>query len=101
MSESIYDDRQDDDESEDKKGKSDDFITMANDLFSKINLKLAIFIFVLGVILFSDLFIDNVLAKLPGMVIDQHTTTNGTLVQIGLLSVGSLFADLLIKTDWM
>jgi hypothetical protein len=74
----------------------DDFISMGSDLFGRINWKIAMFLFVMGVFIMSDVFIDNVLAQGLGYEVDGVPTTKGTLAQLLLISITYIALDLLL-----
>lgn len=80
--------------------KKTDFMKIGGNLVSNINFKVAFFLFFIGMILFSDIFIDGVLRKIDGAVIDESTSTKGTLIQLTLLVILYLVVDLLNKYGW-
>ena len=75
----------------------DDFPSMTADLFKNTNFKTAVFLFLFGVLIFSDVFIANVLDKYNGAVESGVATTKGTIVQLLVLVVGYLIIDLLVQ----
>ena len=84
------------DESESpKKNDRDDLGNMVTDFFGCINFKIAIFLFVFGVFIFSDLFIENVLCKIKEATHADTTTTKGTMVQLLVFILFYLVIDLL------
>jgi hypothetical protein len=78
-----------------------DFMKITGDIFGGINFKLACFVFILGIIIFSDVFIDGILLKIDGTVNGECTTTKGTIIQLLLLSLGLIMLDLAIKRGWL
>jgi hypothetical protein len=83
-----------------KNRSKDDFISMFQELFNAINFKGAIVIFILGLFLFSDIFVNNFLSGIPGSVDEtENTTTSGTVIQLTFLTIGFLIFDLLIKGE--
>lgn len=88
-----------------KKNKStnenDDFSHMLVDLFKKINVKIAIFIFLIGIFVFSDLFIEIFLNKFNGAVDGHETTTKGTMIQLMMISVSYIILDLLVQGEFL
>jgi hypothetical protein len=76
---------------------SSDFITMFYDLFNTINYKVALLLFLLGVILFSDIFIESFLIGIPGAVDGDTPTSKGTTVQLILQIFGYVMFDLLVS----
>jgi hypothetical protein len=85
-----------------KLSDDDDFPSMFVKLFSRINIKVAIFIFILGLFLFSDIFIKNILSSFKGAVSDLgYPTTNGTVIQLIFLIIAYLIVDLLIQGNYL
>lgn len=80
-------------------GKSgDDFLSMITDFVKKLPIKLAIFIFIIFIILKSDVYINNVLAKFNGTVnYTNQTTTKGEIISGIFLVLGFLCLDLIIQ----
>jgi hypothetical protein len=75
-----------------------DFIDIGKNIFSSINYKIAFFIFVIGFIIFSDLFITSFLNSIEGAVdIDGMVTTKGTIIQLMGLTIAYIVVDLLAK----
>lgn len=74
-----------------------DFITMFYDLFNTINYKVTILLFLLGVILFSDIFIDAFLINISGAVDGDTPTSKGTTIQLMLHTLGYIIFDLLVS----
>jgi hypothetical protein len=79
-----------------KKNSRDDLGVMCTDFFSRINFKIAIFLFVFGIFLFSDLFIENVLCKIKDATSADSATTKGTCIQLIILVIFYLIVDLLV-----
>ena len=83
-----------------KKKKCDDgsdFPSMTFDAIKKINIKVAFFLFLISAIIFSDVFIENILsAKYK----EGDTPNNkGTIIQLICLVVGYIIIDLLSQTN--
>lgn len=74
-----------------------DFITMFYDLFNSINYKVAILVFLLGIILFSDIFIESFLINISGAVDGDTPTSKGTTIQLLLQTLGYIIFDLLVS----
>ena len=74
-----------------------DFPGMGVDLIKKINFKVAFFLFLLGVFLFSDVFMNNCLSDSlhEGGVIN----TKGTLTQLIIFALSYIVIDLLVQGD--
>lgn len=84
-------------ESDDGADKTD-FIDVGRNILSSINYKIAFFIFVIGFIIFSDLFISSFLNSIDGAVdVDGIVTTKGTIVQLMVLTIAYIVVDLLAK----
>lgn len=78
------------------KDSCDDFPSIIMDITKKINFKLAFFLYIAGLIIFSDIFIENVL---PSSMVDGIcTNTKGTMVQLLLLVISYIIIDLSIQT---
>ena len=77
----------------------DDLPGMFSDLFSSINYKTAIFLFILGVLIFSDVFIDLFLMPIDGAVYADAPTNKGTFIQLLLLTFGYIIIDLMIQGE--
>jgi hypothetical protein len=105
MSESIerVDDKDTEEEEEDtkkkKKGKSSDFLKIGGSLISNINYKVAFLLFVVGMLVFSDIFIDNVLCKFDDSVQGECTTTKGTMLQLTFIIIAYIVLDLTVKYE--
>jgi hypothetical protein len=113
MSESIDDgskgtDTQDDTQEEPeeyvkpkKRGKKSDFMKIFGDVLSSANWKVAGLIFMLGFLIFSDIFIDNVLIGFSDTVDGACTTTKGTVLQLLFLCLAYLILDLVVQYGWL
>lgn len=84
-------------EEEIKKPEVDsDFPSMGVDLLKKMNFKVAFFVFLLGIFIFSDVFIE----ALPDRYQDGlMPNTHGTFIQLLSLTVGYLIIDLLAQAS--
>lgn len=77
-----------------------DFISIFSDLFNKINYKVAILLFVLGVLIFSDSFSELFLTGIDGATDSTDcATSKGTIIQLLALTFGYIIIDLLAKGD--
>lgn len=82
--------------------KHTDFVQISGNIFSNINYKLAFFMFFIGMIIFSDVFIDGVLSHMGSDLADgECPTTKGTIIQLLLYTVILIVMDLLIKAEWV
>ena len=77
---------------------SDDLITMSNKLIDTMNIKMSIFLFVFGILIFSDVFTENFLTRFAGTIDGLCTTTKGTVIQLIFLIMGYLIMDVLMKS---
>jgi hypothetical protein len=79
--------------------KIDDFPTMCADIINCINFKMCGFLFFIGIFIFSDIFMENILEKLKNGLEAGVPTTKGTLVQISTLVLAYVVVDLLIQSS--
>jgi len=91
------------DKTENKKKKKnkdkDDFVQMGVTLLNNINFKIAFFLLLIGMIIFSDMFINGVIGKFQNTLHGECTTTKGTILQLTFLVLGYIIIDLLNKSD--
>lgn len=80
-----------------RKRSKDDLMAMFSDLFNSINYKVAFFLFILGIFIFSDLFVDGVLMSFKDAVYTDVPTTKGTTIQLMFLTIGYIVIDLLVS----
>ncbi len=74
-----------------------DFPSMSVDLFKRVNLKVAFFLTLMGIFLFSDVFIEKFL---PNKYKDESGTTSntsGTAVQLTIFILFYIVVDILIQ----
>jgi hypothetical protein len=81
--------------------KKSDFMKVGGNIFSNINYKQTIFMFLIGMIIFSDLFIDGVLTGMSDAVDGECPTTKGTIVQLTVFCLLLIVVDLMIKYSWI
>jgi hypothetical protein len=72
--------------------KDEDFPSMGINLIKKINYKISIFLFFLGIIIFSDFFIENFLPK--NAVDGNCANTQGTMIQLMAFVISYIIIDL-------
>jgi len=73
----------------------DDFPSMGVNAVKKINFKVAIFLFLIGIFIFSDIFIENFL---PKNTIDGYSAnTHGTMIQLTVFVISYIVLDLLVQ----
>jgi hypothetical protein len=90
-----------DDEEVEENSKKTDFVKLGGNFLTSINYKIAFFLFLIGMVIFSDIFIDGVLSKFDGSVSGECTTTKGTMIQLLLLCLGYIIIDLLVRLNWI
>jgi hypothetical protein len=90
------------DEVEKSKSKSvcrNDFASMLIEFVRLINFKMAFYIFILGLLIFSSLFVERVLVGFSSAVEDGTPTNKGVIIQLTFLSLAYIIIDLLTKTN--
>lgn len=85
---------------DDDESKSD-FMKVSGNIFSNIPYKLTVFMFIVGMIIFSDLFIDNFLHGISGAVDGENPTNKGTMIQLLTYSLMLIILHLLIGYEWL
>lgn len=75
----------------------DDFPSMTMDLIKNINWRVAMFLFVIMIFVFSDTFIETFLIGFDGSVEGDCATTKGTTVQIILVVIAYIIIDIMVK----
>ena len=75
----------------------DDLGGMCSDLFGRVNVKIAVFLLIFGIFIFSDLFIENVLSRVKDATDADTTTTKGTMIQLMAVVLFYLIIDLLVQ----
>jgi hypothetical protein len=89
-----YDDEQDD-------CTKSDFMRISGNVFSNVPYKLTLFMFIVGMLIFSDLFIDGFLHGIPGAVGGECASSKGTIIQLLLFCLAHIMLDLMIKYEWI
>ena len=74
---------------------SGDFPSIGIDLLKKTNFKIAIFLFLIGIFIFSDIFIENFLPK--NNVDGYCADSKGTMIQLLVFVLLYLVIDLLVQ----
>ena len=77
--------------------KRDDFPSIFADLIGKINWKIAFFLYIFATLIFSDLFVDSVLAYADNTSEAGCPTTKGSMIQITFLILAYIFIDILVQ----
>ena len=81
--------------------EDDDFISMGKELFDNMDIKMAIFLFIVGMIIFNDVFVTNVLGKVKNAAFQGDATNKGTMIQLLLLSICYIVLDLLVAGNYL
>ena len=101
MSESIKGLSDDNDTEEELTESQSDLMKVTGGVLSNINYKVAFLLFIIGMFIFSDIFIDNVLKKCSGCVEADGSTSKGTLIQLLFLVIAYILMDLVVKYDFL
>jgi hypothetical protein len=82
-----------------EKETTDDFPSMFVDIFKKVNFKIAFFLFVIGIFIFSDIFIENIIKPWSIDSVDGSDvpTSKGVFIQLIFLTLGYIGLDLLVQ----
>lgn len=87
---------------DDYENNDDDFPSMFMKMCSRINIKVAIFVFIIGLFLFSDIFVRSVLGAFNGAVSQLGTpTSHGTVIQLLFIVFGYIVIDLLVQSKYI
>jgi hypothetical protein len=81
--------------------KKSDFVVLTGNVVNSINFKMAIFLFFIGMLIFSDVFIDSILNQFDGAVHGECATTKGTMIQLIAFILCYIILDLLIQGEWI
>ena len=84
-----------------KKSKKTDFMKMTGNLIGNINYKVAFLLFMIGMIIFSDIFIDGFLSHISDTVSGECPTTKGTMLQLLFMVIAYIVLDLVVQYDWL
>jgi hypothetical protein len=82
-----------------RNSKDDDFVSIFSDISYNVNWKIAFFLFLLGFLIFSDVFIDLFLNGFSDAVYAGTPTTKGTTIQLLCLTLGYIIIDLLVAGE--
>ncbi len=78
--------------------KKSDLIQGGLSIFGRLNLKVAIIIFIIGCIIFSDIFQEGILKRINSDFVEgNYVTSGGTAIQLVTLSFVYLLTDLLVQ----
>ena len=104
MSESIdYDSDEEEEVQETKnkkyKSKKSDFVHAGSKIITSINYKVSFLLFIISVIIFSDVFIENIINNFSDTVDGECTTTKGTMIQLLFMVLAYIIIDLIVKFE--
>jgi hypothetical protein len=74
-----------------------DFVKLSSGVFHDINIKVGLILFLIGIFIFSDLFIDGILSKVSDATHGECTTTKGTFIQLFIYFISYLLVDYLAQ----
>jgi hypothetical protein len=80
-------------------GKNDDLLSMFVDIASEIQYKLLLMVFLLFIVLNTDVFINRVLGKLSNTIDGHRVTSWGVILQGTFLVLGMIAMDALVKNN--
>jgi len=86
-------------ETKKKKSKKTDFMAITGGLLKNINYKVAFLLFMISMVIFSDVFIEGVLSGFSDAVSGECTTTKGTMLQLMFMVIAYIILDLIVKYD--
>jgi hypothetical protein len=81
--------------------KKSDLMQLSATTVNCINFKIAIFLFFVGMIVFSDLFIEKFLSNIDNTTQGECTTTKGTMIQLIIFILCYIVIDLLNQGGWI
>ncbi len=82
-----------------KKTNKTDLMKISGGILSNINYKMAFLLFIIGIIIFSDVFIDNIIRPFGDTVDAECSSTKGSMIQLSFLTIGYLILDLIVKYE--
>jgi hypothetical protein len=77
--------------------KDEDFPSIGVNLIKRVNYKIAIFLFFIGIFIFSDMFIENFLPK--NAVDGNCANTQGTMIQLMAFVIMYIIIDLMAQGE--
>jgi hypothetical protein len=86
---------------DDSQSKKSDFMQLSAVTVGSINIKIAVFLFFIGMIIFSDLFIEKFLSTIEGTTYMECTTTKGTMIQLIFFIICYIIIDLLSQGNFI
>lgn len=79
----------------------DDFPSMMTDMFHGVPWKVSLFLFIIMVLTFSDIYIELFLNSVDGAVEGDCPTTKGTMIQIVTTIICYIVLDLLVQGHFL
>ena len=97
----LSDDDDDEEEVDEKprKSKKTDLMKMTGNLITAVNYKVAFLLFIVSMVIFSDVFIDNIILSFSETTEGECTTTKGTMLQLMFMVVAYIILDLVVQYD--
>lgn len=74
-----------------------DFYELTGRAIGSVNVKLAVFMFAFGVLIFSDMFTDNVLSKFDNSTLGMNPNTKGTFIQLLVYTLLLIVLEMMIS----
>ncbi len=93
--------QEDQEEQKKSKSKKTDFMKMTGNLIGNINYKVAFLLFMIGMNIFSDIFIDGFLSHISDTVSGECPTTKGTMLQLLFMVIAYIILDLVVQYNWL
>jgi hypothetical protein len=79
--------------------RPDTMTSLFGEIAKKISWKIALFVFVLVLLIWSDVFIENIMTKFDGLVEGRMVSQKGTIVQATVLTLAVIVLSFLISVD--
>ncbi len=79
----------------------DDFPSMVTDLLKGMPWKISMFLFMLMIFIYSDIFVELFLNSIDGAVEGDSPTSKGTLIQIIITIICYIVLDLLVQGGFL
>jgi len=76
-----------------------DFVDIISNIIGNVNYKLVFCMLMVGLFIFSNIFIDGILTNISNSVDGEYTTNKGTTIQLMLYVILLVVFDLLIKYE--
>jgi hypothetical protein len=76
-----------------------DFLSMGGSFFSKINFKMGIILYIVLLVLFSDIFINGVITKFDNAVVLGNLNTKGTHITLMFFTLAYIILDFMVTAE--